>query len=46
MVEANANNRKKCAVKHFAIDEEHSYVEMSVIMSEEEHNRLIGGEDA
>ena len=46
MVEENATNNKKCTVKHFAIDEEHSYVEMSVTMPEEEHKRLISGDDA
>ena len=34
MVEANAGNNKKCTVKHFAIDDEHSYVQMSVTVPE------------
>ena len=41
MVEANPSNNKTCVVKHFAIDEEHSYAQFSLTVDEQEYNRLI-----
>ena len=41
MVEA-----KKCVVKHFPIDEEHSYAQVSLTVEEQEYERLIDANNA
>ena len=45
MVEADSSNNKTCVVKHFAIDEEHSYAQISLTVDEQEYDRLIGGDN-
>ena len=46
MVEANPSSNKTCVVKHFALDEEHSYAQISLTVEEEEYNRLIDANSA
>ena len=46
MVEANSNSNKICVVKHFAIDEEHSYAQISLTVDEQEYNRLTNNNHA
>ena len=42
MVEANKNQNAKCTVKHFQIDEQHSFAQYSVSMPEETFKEVTG----
>ena len=44
MVEANPNGGLSCTVKHFAIDETHSYVQYSTTMAEEAFKAITEGD--
>ena len=40
-----ADNNQKCIVKHFAIDDEHSFAQYSLTLAEESFNALTAGGD-
>mmetsp|Transcript_46318 Transcript_46318/g.61316 ORF Transcript_46318/g.61316 Transcript_46318/m.61316 type:complete len:82 (+) Transcript_46318:60-305(+) len=47
MVQAdNSNDAQKCVVKHFAIDNEHAFIQYSLALAEDTFNALTGEENA
>ena len=46
MVEANANENKKCTVKHFPIDTEYSFVQYTMDIPEADYKNLTGEDEA